>query len=488
MNRMRRQTTIFIVIILVLTTTIPLQATAADVGGRTISSKGACVIDFETGIVVYGYEADTQRVPASMTKLMSVLVVYDAIKAGEISLDTMVKISAGVSKLSYNLEYSNVPLPEGITVAVRDLLNAVMVCSACAAATALAEGICGSESAFVSRMNKKAGALGISASFSDSHGISSSNKITPAGMAALTRSLITDYPEVINISSKKEIMFRGLVYKNTNQLLNDYSGADGIKTGYTDAAGYCLTGTAKRDGRRIIAVTMGSTSASRFQDVQILLDYGFANAESVISVYMSKQIEEGPDEEDLAGSEPGGEPGSEPGDVTDAALGGEGETQPGGEAGEGSGETGTVTIYSSASPSSANLILNGKEMPLNAYLIGGSHYFKLRDVAFLMKGTECRFNVAWDNAAKSVVMTSGVNYPYTGNIQGEIGEDARACEPSTSRFFLDGVEYELEAYLIGGNNYFKLRELGDLFNFDVDWIGETRTVIIDTAQDVQNAA
>ena len=425
----KTQISITVVIVIALALVAPIQAMAADVGGKEISSKGACVLDFETGLTLFEYNADTLRVPASMTKLLAVFVVYDAISAGTISLDTSTQISQRVSEIANNWEYSNVPLSPGMSVTIRELLDVVIVWSACGATVALGEAVSGSESAFVARMNDKAASLGIEAVFYDCYGVSASNKISPRGMANLARRIIIDHPEILNVTSKRSVTFRGTEYKNTNQLLGDYSGIDGVKTGYTDAAGYCFTGTARRDGRRIIAVTMGSSITSRFPDARILLDYGFAFADSIIAEY--NRID---------------------------------------------------TAY----PSGANLVLNGESMPLNAYNIGGNHYFKLRDIAFLLRDTDSRFNVTWDSATGAVIMTSGEYYPYTGNVQGDIGEDARKCAISPSSFYLDGEEYELEAYLIGGNNYFKLRELGELMGFDVDWVGETRTVIINTGIDMEN--
>ena len=423
LKTMRKQVSIIIVVVIALTLVAPVRSLAVDVGGKEITSRGACVIDFETGITLFGYEADTLRVPASMTKLIAVYVVYDGISAGEISLDTVTQISSKVSELSNNWEYSNVPFSVGMSVTIRELLDVVIVWSACGATVALGEALCGSEAAFITRMNEKVANLGIDAHFYDCYGVSASNRISPSGMANLARNLIIDHPEILEITSKRSVSFRGTEYKNTNQLLGDYSGIDGIKTGYTDAAGYCFTGTARRDGRRIIAVTMGSTAISRFPDVRILFDYGFAVADSVIADY--NRID---------------------------------------------------TAY----PSGANLILNGESMPLNAYLIGGSHYFKLRDIAFLLQDTKSRFDVTWDRETGAVKMITGVSYPYNGNIQGDVGEETRKCSLSPSQFFLDDEEYMLEAYLIGGNNYFKLRDLGELLCFDVDWEEATRTVILDT--------
>jgi len=423
MNRFRKQVSIIVVIVIVLSVLTPGLASAADVGGKEISSKGACVLDFETGLMIYGYNEYTPRVPASMTKLVAVYVIFDAIKEGEISLDTTTRISKGVSQLSVNWDYSNVPLDEGTSVTIRELLDVVLIWSACAATVALGEALYGSEEALVARMNEKVSSLGLNSHFYDCYGVSASNSITPYGMAMVARCLILEHPEVLQITSKKSITFRGTEYKNTNLLLGDYPGVDGMKTGYTDPAGFCFTGTSQRGGRRIVAVTMGSTSESRFPDARILLDYGFANAESIIA---------------------------------------------------------EINKTASAAPTGADLILNGVTLPLSAYVIDGNHYFKLRDIAYLLRETDCCFDVTWNIERKSVDIVSGEPYPFSADINRDIGQEAKKCTLSPSLFFIDDVEYSLEAYLIDGNNYFKLRDLGPIFGFDVDWETETHSVTIDT--------
>ena len=424
MRRSQKQTAMIIAIVIALTMIVPIQAAAAEVGGEEISSSGACVIDFETGIMLYGYEEDTPRVPASMTKLIAVFVVYDAISAGEISMNSVVKISRGVSDLSHNLEYSNVPLQEGMSATVKELLDVVIIWSACAATVALGEAICGSEAAFVTRMNDKLASLSIDARVYDCYGVSAKNRISPSGMARLARFLILDHPEILNTTSKQSVTFRGSEYKNTNQLLGDYSGMDGIKTGYTIAAGFCFTGTAQRDGRRIIAVTMGSTYEERFPDTRILLDYGFSVAGSII-----------PEKN----------------------------------------RTGT------ASPSGANLKLNGYDMPLSAYLIGGNHYFRLRDIALLLDGTEYQFDIAWHQEKSLVSIVTGMGYSVDGGSLSDLGWEDRICIRSPSRIIIDDIECDLDVYLIDGSNYFMLRDLSRLIGFSVDWVQSTRTVIIETS-------
>ena len=279
---MKRKISVLLVIITLITMLSALQASAAYVGENYISSLGACVMDYETGEILYEYDGNTPRVPASMTKIMNMYCVYDAIKNGEISLDTVVPISQSVYNKSRDSLYQSVlPLYYNTTYTVDEMMDVSVVYSASGAAVALGELVGGgSEAAFVERMNQKAAELGIDAHYYDSCGIAE-NQISPIGMATLARNIIRDYPDILTRSSKGSVNFHGNTYKTTNHLLDTYyyQGADGLKTGTTKAAGYCFCGTAVRNGRRIITVTMKSSSTGqRFTDTAALMDYGFAAA------------------------------------------------------------------------------------------------------------------------------------------------------------------------------------------------------------------
>ncbi len=281
MKIMKRQISILLCVML-LFAFLPTQAFAAAVGGNYISSAGACVMDYDTGDVLYEYNGNTPRVPASMTKIMNMYCVYEALANGEISLDTTVPISQSVYNKSRNSLYQSVlPLYYNTTYTVDEMMDAAIVYSASGAAVALAELVGGgSEAAFVNRMNEKAAQMGLDAWYMDSCGIAD-NKISPIGMAKLARNIIRDYPDILARSAKKSISFHGNTYRTTNHLLDTYyyAGADGLKTGTTAAAGYCFCGTAVRNGRRMISVTMSSSSTGqRFTDTARLLDYGFAVA------------------------------------------------------------------------------------------------------------------------------------------------------------------------------------------------------------------
>ena len=248
----------------------------------SVTSMGACVLDFQTGEVLYEYNGNTPRVPASMTKIMNMYCVYEAIENGEISLDTVVPISQNVYNKSRNSLYQSVlPLYYNTTYTVDEMIDVIVTYSASGAAVAMAELLGGgNEAVFVERMNNKAKEMGIDAYYYDSCGIAS-NMVSPIAMATLARNIIKDYPDILVRSAKPYVNFHGNIYKTTNHLLDTYyyKGADGLKTGTTSAAGYCFCGTAVRNGRRMISVTMSSSSTSqRFIDTARLLDYGFAVA------------------------------------------------------------------------------------------------------------------------------------------------------------------------------------------------------------------
>lgn len=273
----------FWVMLTMLLLCFSMSASAASVGGNYISSSGACVMDYDTGEILYEYNGNNPRVPASMTKIMNMYCVYEALENGEISLDTVVPISKSVYNKSRNSVYQSVlPLYYNTIYTVDEMIGVVVTYSASGAATALAELIGGgSEAAFVERMNKKAEEMGIDAYYYDSCGIAD-NQVSPIAMAMLARNIIHDYPDILVRSAKKSVYFHGNTYKTTNHLLDTYyySGADGLKTGTTPAAGYCFCGTAVRNGRRMISVTMNSSSkGQRFTDTARLLDYGFLMAE-----------------------------------------------------------------------------------------------------------------------------------------------------------------------------------------------------------------
>lgn len=240
----------------------------------------AMVIDARTGEVLHARNADTRLHPASLTKMMTLYIAFEAIRLGEISLDTRVRVSQNAA----NEPPSKLGLRAGQRIALRYLIRASAVKSANDAATAIGEAISGSESAFTRRMNRTAVALGMTrTNFRNAHGLTANGHLSTArDMTTMGRRLHYDYPQYYNLFSRLATDTSMGQVRNTNRrVLNAYRGADGIKTGYTRAAGWNLVASARRGDVRIIATVFGGRSgATRNARVIELLDMGFARAPS----------------------------------------------------------------------------------------------------------------------------------------------------------------------------------------------------------------
>lgn len=271
---------------------VPLSAMSAP--------YAAMVMDARSGEVLHSRNADTRLHPASLTKMMTLYVVFEAVENGEISLDTKVRIS----KFAASEPPSKLGLSPGQSIRLRYLIRAAAVKSANDAATALAEAIEGSEAKFARRMNRTARAMGMTrTTFRNAHGLTESGHLSTArDMTILGRHLFFDYPEYYNLFSRitADAGVRK-VYHTNRKLLRSYSGADGIKTGYTRAAGFNLVASARRGQERIIATVFGGRStASRNAKVAELLDLGFRRAPTQVALaqparppYMGKAGHEG---------------------------------------------------------------------------------------------------------------------------------------------------------------------------------------------------
>ncbi|GHA57800.1 serine-type D-Ala-D-Ala carboxypeptidase [Amylibacter ulvae] len=248
----------------------------------------AMVVDAKSGKVLHSRNADTRLHPASLTKMMTLYVVFGAIRNGEISETSKVKIS----KNAASKPPSKLGLRPGSTMMVRHLIRGTAVKSANDAATALAEAVSGSEAAFAKRMTRQAKKLGMKrTTFKNAHGLTQSGHMSTArDMTILGQRLMDDYPEYYNLFSRKTTDAGIKQVANTNRrLLNGYRGADGIKTGYTSAAGFNLVASAEQNGKRVIATVFGGkSSADRYSRVANLLDLGFGRASAVTRVAKSE--------------------------------------------------------------------------------------------------------------------------------------------------------------------------------------------------------
>lgn len=240
----------------------------------------AMVVDARTGEVLHSRNADTRLHPASLTKMMTLYIAFEAVRNGEISLDQKVRISRNAAAEPP----SKLGLKSGQHIAFRYLIRAAAVKSANDAATAIGEAISGSEAAFARRMTRTAKALGMSrTTFKNAHGLTESGHLSTArDMTTMGRHILYDYPEYYNLFSRKTADAGVRTVPNTNRrLLASYRGADGIKTGYTRAAGSNLVASAKRGNERVIATVFGGkSSTSRNAKVAELLDLGFRRAPS----------------------------------------------------------------------------------------------------------------------------------------------------------------------------------------------------------------
>ncbi|GFZ79129.1 D-alanyl-D-alanine carboxypeptidase DacA [Compostibacillus humi] len=268
-----------------------------------INAESAILVDATTGKILYAKNADTAMPPASMTKMMTEYLVWEAIENGQISWDTTTMISDYAYSISANNSFSGVGLRQNRDYTVRELYEAMAINSDNATTIALAELIAGSEGEFVKLMNQKGEEMGLpDFKFVNSTGLENSdlgdnypegtdpngvNLLSAKSAALLAYHIVNDYPEALEISRIPETEFDGQTIRNYNWMLPHdatylepfyYEGVDGLKTGYTELAEYCFTGTAIRNGERLISVVMKTGSEEeRFQETAKLLDYGFNN-------------------------------------------------------------------------------------------------------------------------------------------------------------------------------------------------------------------
>ena len=242
-----------------------------------VAAPSALLMEKETGTVLFAKNEHAKLEPASVTKVMTLLLTMEAIDAGQLTYDTMVTASAHACSMGG----SQIWLKENEQMTVSDMLKAVCVVSANDCAVALAEQIAGSEDAFVERMNQRAKELGMNdTTFKNATGLPARGHVTSAyDIALMSRELILHHPGIRQYTTIWMDSLRDGASElvNTNKLIRFFDGATGLKTGSTDSALYCLSGTAERDGMELIAVIMkDATSAQRFEDAKTLLSYGFS--------------------------------------------------------------------------------------------------------------------------------------------------------------------------------------------------------------------
>jgi len=240
------------------------------------------VVDVETGRVLHETNADTRNYPASLTKIMTLYMLFDALERGEMTLDTRFP----VSRRAAGQAPSKLGLKAGQTIRAEDAILALVTKSANDAATVVAEALGGTEYKFALEMTKRARALGMRrTTFRNANGLPNSRQLSTArDMSVLGRRIMSDFPQFYHYFSRTSFTYNGRTYGNHNNLLGHYRGADGIKTGYTRASGFNLVASVERDGRRILGVVFGGrTSKSRDRHMVSLLDRGFVRVASIPS-------------------------------------------------------------------------------------------------------------------------------------------------------------------------------------------------------------
>ena len=256
---------------------LPVRGQAVEVNG-----KSAVLMDVATGTVLFEQAPDERLAPASVTKIMTMLLIMEAVDDGRVMLtDTVTASETAAAKGG-----SQVYLKAGETMTVEEMLKSIAVSSANDCACAMAEHIAGSEGAFVEKMNEKARQLGMeNTTFVNCTGLdddpnAANHRTSAKDIALMSRELLKHHPGIKKFTTIWMDTIRGGTFglSNTNKLVRFYPGATGLKTGFTSGAGYCLSATAQREGMELIAVVMGAeTSAKRNESCKQLLDYGFAN-------------------------------------------------------------------------------------------------------------------------------------------------------------------------------------------------------------------
>lgn len=252
-----------------------MAAPAADARGRAAVPVSALVVDAGTGGTVYADAASRVRAPASLTKMMTMFLAFEAMANGRLKPTTNIPISRTAARQPA----SRLGIAAGKSLSARDALGVIAVDSANDVTVALAEALAGTEKRFVQRMNVKAKQLGMrDTHFANATGLRNpGNRTTARDMARLSLALIRRYPGRYAYFSTRKVTWKARIMRNHNHLLGKVPGVDGIKTGYTVDAGYNLAASAKRDGKRILVILLGArTAAARDARVANLIELGFA--------------------------------------------------------------------------------------------------------------------------------------------------------------------------------------------------------------------
>lgn len=262
-------------------------------GPVDVQARQAIIVDFATGATLLEKNADERMPPSSMSKLMTMYVVFEKLKAGQLQLDATMP----VSERAWRMGGSKMFVDLGAQIKVEDLIHGVIVQSGNDACIVLAEGISGSETQFAELMNETGRRIGLTNStFRNSTGWPDpEHRMTARDLATLSRRIINDFPEYYAFYNQRSFRYNNITQENRNPLLSRVAGADGLKTGHTEEAGYGLTGSAKRGDRRVILVVNGLPSMrARAEESERLMEWAFREFEAVVLFRAQDTIEEVP--------------------------------------------------------------------------------------------------------------------------------------------------------------------------------------------------
>lgn len=275
--------------------TMPTATTETDALQLATSARSAVLMDADTGTVIFDKNSHDRLPPASITKIMTMLLIMESVKDGKLKMTNKVR----TSEYAASMGGSQIFLEPGEEMTVQEMLKGIAMASGNDASVAMAEKIAGSEQAFVQMMNEKAKQLGMKDThFVNCNGLPANNHYTSAFDIALMSQALLQYPEITKFTGAYEDYLRQHTDKkfwlvNTNKLVRFYSGADGLKTGYTSEAKYCLSATAKRDNMRVVAVVLGEPNTkTRNSEVSQLFDYAFAQYTNVPLIKSGDRIGE----------------------------------------------------------------------------------------------------------------------------------------------------------------------------------------------------
>ena len=256
---------------------VALLLAAALMPSSALARYASIVVDAESGTVLHAANADTRNYPASLTKMMTLFLTFEALERGEITLDKRLRISHRAA----GQPASKVGLKEGETISLDEAIRAIAIKSANDAATVVAEALGGTEIKFAQKMTERAHQLGMKhTSFRNATGLPNRRQLSTArDMAILAQALLDRFPQYYGYFSEASFQYKGKLFRNHNALLDEYDGADGIKTGYIRASGFNLVASAERDGIRLIGVVFGGRTADRRDhQMQRLLDQSWGRA------------------------------------------------------------------------------------------------------------------------------------------------------------------------------------------------------------------